>query len=64
MKSDTFLHTSSETVDCPIHHLPLVLTQEGGRSIAVCNCPVNPNPWAGKPVVERLEEPADTEGAI
>lgn len=42
----------AQTVPCPIHGNPLELKEQDGKLIAVCNCDVRPNPYAGNPVYE------------
>ncbi len=71
MKSDKSpIAAAEETVDCPVHHMPLKAVRRGDSVIAICTCPVHPNPWAGKEVYERLPDLPDTssrpagEGAI
>jgi hypothetical protein len=42
-----------QTIPCPIHGNPLELKEQDGKLIAVCNCDVKNNKYAGNPVYER-----------
>ncbi len=64
MKSDK-TNIPAETVDCPVHHMPLTTIKEGDRTYAVCTCNVPDNPYSGRSVWERRDAPTETsEGAV
>lgn len=46
------LPVQPKTVPCPIHGNPLELKEQDGKLIAVCNCDVKNNRYAGQTVYE------------
>ncbi len=52
---------ATATVDCPVHHQPLVIQHKDGRIFAICNCDAPNNQYFGKTVWEDLTRPVSKE---